>query len=126
MRDLTEGDWAGSYPATNAMWVAYLADTLLTKKQLPGGRKTDTRCLYQLQRACLHARQPGGPKQAVAGQASLLHARAGVSSAQKRQLREFRKRAVAASSCGELIWDALFEGLWRASEGAEAALRGAA
>jgi len=35
MRDATQHNWAGSYPATNAMWMHYLADTLLTKK-LPG------------------------------------------------------------------------------------------
>lgn len=36
MRDATGGDWAGSHAQTNAVWVHYLADTLLTLKTLPG------------------------------------------------------------------------------------------
>ena len=38
MRKATRGQWAGFHPATNALWVAYLADTLLEKKASTGGR----------------------------------------------------------------------------------------
>ena len=34
MRKLTKDDWSGSYLATTCVWLAYLADTLLTKKAL--------------------------------------------------------------------------------------------
>lgn len=37
---------------------------------------------------------------------------AGATAAQKRQLREFKKRVVGYSCCGEVIWDELFQGLW--------------
>ncbi|GIL64253.1 hypothetical protein Vafri_18254 [Volvox africanus] len=37
-----------------------------------------------------------------------------LSTVQKRQLREFRKRAVEYGSCGDLIWDELFKGLLQA------------
>ena len=33
------------------------------------------------------------------------------STAQKRGLREFKKRLAGYSSCGEVIWDELFSGL---------------
>jgi len=36
----------------------------------------------------------------------------GISSAQKRLLREFKKRVVGYGHCGEVIWDELFQGLW--------------
>lgn len=36
----------------------------------------------------------------------------GASAAQKRSLREFKKRLGGYSSCSEVIWDTLFEGLW--------------
>ncbi len=71
MRKATHGDWAGSHFVTNVLWMHYLADTLLTLKQLPG-----------------------------------------CTPAQKRALREFRQRALSYGSCGELIWDELFQGLW--------------
>ncbi len=36
MRKLTKDDWAGHHPATNALWMHYLADNLLTDKNIPG------------------------------------------------------------------------------------------
>ncbi|BDA51282.1 probable serine/threonine-protein kinase haspin at C-terminar half [Coccomyxa sp. Obi] len=38
MKRATRGDWAGFHPATNCMWVHYLADTLLKQKKLPATR----------------------------------------------------------------------------------------
>jgi hypothetical protein len=35
----------------------------------------------------------------------------GASAAQKRSLREFKKRLAGYSCCGEVIWDELFSGL---------------
>jgi hypothetical protein len=35
MRKATRGDWAAHAPATNCMWLAYLADTLLARKRVP-------------------------------------------------------------------------------------------
>lgn len=71
MRQHTGKDWKAFYPGTNVLWMQYLADTLLTKKDLPG-----------------------------------------ISAAQKRCLREFKKRALQYANCGEMIWDELFRGLW--------------
>ncbi len=34
MRKATRGDWAAHAPATNCMWLAYLADTLLARKRV--------------------------------------------------------------------------------------------
>jgi hypothetical protein len=35
MRKATKGDWAGFHPATNCLWVHYVADTLLSLKAFP-------------------------------------------------------------------------------------------
>lgn len=35
MKKATGGDWAGFHPATNCLWLHYLADTLLQLKALP-------------------------------------------------------------------------------------------
>ena len=72
MKAVTGGRWQEHQPATNTLWLHYLADTLLLQKGVP------------------------------------------LTSAQKRHLREFRKRAAAAPSCAELVWDDLFKGLWLA------------
>ena len=37
MQKLTRGDWAGHQPATNAAWLGYLADAVLTLKATPMG-----------------------------------------------------------------------------------------
>ncbi|KAF5840645.1 hypothetical protein DUNSADRAFT_16018 [Dunaliella salina] len=44
---------------------------------------------------------------------------AAMSAAQKRQLRDFRKRASQTLSCGDLICDELFQGLWIAKADAQ-------
>eukprot|EP00878_Enallax_costatus_P035539 GHUV01039684.1.p2 GENE.GHUV01039684.1~~GHUV01039684.1.p2 ORF type:complete len:101 (+),score=24.70 GHUV01039684.1:587-889(+) len=37
MRKLTKGDWEGTYPGTNVMWMLYLAELLLSSdKPIPG------------------------------------------------------------------------------------------
>lgn len=38
----------------------------------------------------------------------------GATAAQKRNLREFKKRLAGYSNCSDVIWDTLFEGLWAA------------
>ncbi len=35
MRKATKGKWEGFHPATNALWMHYLADTLLNLKAFP-------------------------------------------------------------------------------------------
>ena len=35
MKRATKGKWAGFHPATNCLWLHYLADTLLTQKAFP-------------------------------------------------------------------------------------------
>ena len=35
MRKATKGRWEGFHPATNALWMYYLADTLLNLKAFP-------------------------------------------------------------------------------------------
>lgn len=35
MKKATKGEWAGFHPATNCLWVHYLADTLLQLKAFP-------------------------------------------------------------------------------------------
>ena len=35
MRKVTKGRWEGFHPATNALWMHYLADTLINLKALP-------------------------------------------------------------------------------------------
>ena len=35
MKRATKGKWAGFHPATNCLWMHYLADTLLTQKPFP-------------------------------------------------------------------------------------------
>ena len=35
MRKATKGRWEGFHPATNALWMHYLADTLLSLKAFP-------------------------------------------------------------------------------------------
>ena len=35
MRKATKGRWEGFHPATNALWMHYLADTLLNLKAFP-------------------------------------------------------------------------------------------
>ncbi|EFJ46335.1 hypothetical protein VOLCADRAFT_93165 [Volvox carteri f. nagariensis] len=81
MRDFVEDDWSSSCPATNCLWLAYLADVLCKKFGGGGGG--------------------GGPK---GGKGFRLTA------GQKRQLQEFRKRAVQYNSCGDIMWDELFKG----------------
>jgi serine/threonine-protein kinase haspin len=71
MRKLVKQQWSGSHPGTNVLWMHYLADVLLAKKELPG-----------------------------------------VLPGEKRQLRDFRRRVLGYSNCGEVIWDELFKGLW--------------
>ena len=39
MRKAVKGDWSAYAPQTNALWLSYLADTLLTKKDIPLGRE---------------------------------------------------------------------------------------
>lgn len=41
-----------------------------------------------------------------------VRASAGASAGQKRALREFKKRLGGYTSCSDVIWDELFEGLW--------------
>lgn len=37
MRKLTKGDWSGSYPGTNIVWMLYLTELLLSSdKPIPG------------------------------------------------------------------------------------------
>jgi hypothetical protein len=81
MRKLTGGDWAGAHPGTNALWLLYLAELLLSSdKPIPGA-----------------------------------------TAAQKRALREFKRRAAGYASAGEAIWDELFAGLWTATTSVGAA-----
>ena len=35
MRKATRGEWAAHAPATNCLWLSYLADTLLARKRVP-------------------------------------------------------------------------------------------
>ncbi len=35
MQKLTKGDWAAHTPATNAVWLGYLTDAMLSLKQAP-------------------------------------------------------------------------------------------
>ena len=35
MRKATRGKWAAHAPATNCLWLSYLADTLLARKRVP-------------------------------------------------------------------------------------------
>ena len=35
MRKATRGEWAAHAPATNCLWLSYLADTLLSRKRVP-------------------------------------------------------------------------------------------
>ena len=49
MKKATKGKWAGFHPATNCLWMHYLADTLLTQKAFamsPAQKKAlrDFRC----------------------------------------------------------------------------------
>lgn len=45
MRKATKGRWEGFHPATNALWMHYLADTLLNLKAFPldAGQKRQLR-----------------------------------------------------------------------------------
>ncbi|KAG2454502.1 hypothetical protein HYH02_000349 [Chlamydomonas schloesseri] len=89
MRAAVERDWSASCPETNCLWVSYLAEVLAVKF---GGGGAGA------------GAGKGGKKGAAALGLKL-------STAQKRELREFRKRAVACSSCGDLLMDTLFRGL---------------
>ncbi|PNH03564.1 hypothetical protein TSOC_010381 [Tetrabaena socialis] len=95
MRRLVGDDWSASVPATNCLWLAYMAEVLGAK--YGGGVGT--------------AKYGGGGKGHGEGKA-----RAPLSAAQRRQLREFRKRAVAYDNCRELLRDELFEGLVQEAE----------
>ncbi|GBF88054.1 hypothetical protein Rsub_00766 [Raphidocelis subcapitata] len=77
MLKLTRGEWAAPFPATNTLWLHYLADIILT------------------------AKAPGGGDWAPA---------------ERRALRDFRRRAAGYGSAQAAIWDELFEGLWVAQE----------
>ena len=35
MRKAARGEWAAHAPATNCLWLSYLADTLLSRKRVP-------------------------------------------------------------------------------------------
>ncbi|KAK9822448.1 hypothetical protein WJX81_001130 [Elliptochloris bilobata] len=72
MRKATRRDWAAHAPATNCLWLSYLADTMLSRKRVPAD------------------------------------------AAAKHDLRSFRKRALAYTSCLDLVQDPLFHGLWLA------------
>lgn len=37
MLKLTRGEWAAPHPATNTLWLHYMADTVLTAKAPPAG-----------------------------------------------------------------------------------------
>ncbi|GLI63525.1 hypothetical protein VaNZ11_006510 [Volvox africanus] len=80
MRSTVDDDWSSFCPATNCLWISYLAE-VLCKRFGSGGSGA----------GCLR-----------------------LSTVQKRQLREFRKRAVEYGSCSDLIWDELFKGLLQA------------
>ncbi|GIM02332.1 hypothetical protein Vretimale_7217 [Volvox reticuliferus] len=80
MRSTVDDDWSSFCPATNCLWISYLAEVLCKRFGCGGSRA-----------GCLR-----------------------LSTVQKRQLREFRKRAVEYGSCGDLIWDELFKGLLQA------------
>jgi serine/threonine-protein kinase haspin len=71
-RAATGGNWAAHAPATNALWLAYLAETALAHKA------AGARC--------------GGEARAA--------------------LRRFRRRALAAGSAAELVFDDLFDEQW--------------
>ncbi|PNW87078.1 hypothetical protein CHLRE_02g108000v5 [Chlamydomonas reinhardtii] len=90
MRSAVERDWSASCPETNCLWLGYLAEVLATKFGAGGG---------------------GGSKAGAGGKKGAAALGLKLSVAQKRELREFRKRAVACSSCGDLILDTLFGGL---------------
>ncbi|GMH33792.1 hypothetical protein BSKO_01626 [Bryopsis sp. KO-2023] len=70
MRKAVKDQWADFCPKTNALWIHYLTDVLLTLKKIP---MTDS---------------------------------------DKRDLRAFRKRALQAKSCCDLVFDSLFSALW--------------
>ncbi|KAG2436314.1 hypothetical protein HXX76_006625 [Chlamydomonas incerta] len=90
MRSAVDRDWSARCPETNCLWLSYLAEVLA--QQFGGG-------------AGGGAKGPAGSKKGAAAPGLKL------SAAQKREMREFRKRAVACSSCGDLILDQLFRGL---------------
>ncbi|GFR46069.1 hypothetical protein Agub_g7498 [Astrephomene gubernaculifera] len=94
MRALVGSDWSVSCPATNCLWMSYLAEVLAQR----GG---------------------GGGSAVGAAEAAAAVAAGGVrlGVAQRRQLREFRTRAVQYSDCGELIRDPLFQDLLLLEEG---------
>ncbi|GLC76657.1 hypothetical protein PLESTF_001813900 [Pleodorina starrii] len=81
MRSLVDNDWSSQCPATNCLWLSYLAE-VLSKRFASSGAGKGVR----------------------------------LSAAHKRQLRGFRERALAYGSCGELVWDELFEGLLGADD----------
>ncbi len=85
MRDVLRDDWRTSNLATNCLWIHYLTTTILQHKL--GGSGSGAR---------VGLRAPGAP-----------------TSAEKRELREFAKRAKAASSCKELMHDPLIVQAWR-------------
>ncbi len=53
MRKATRGDWAGSHPVTNVLWLRYLAELLLSPdKALPGATAEHKRALRGFIRRC--------------------------------------------------------------------------
>lgn len=44
MRKLTKGDWAGSHPKTNVMWMLYLAELLLSSDKPITGEEAGSAC----------------------------------------------------------------------------------
>ena len=77
MRQLTGGDWASSCPATNCLWVAYLAEVLAAHKIGGGGAAAA---------AASSGKAKGKGRAAGVGGGGAAANVAGV----KRKLREFR------------------------------------